>query len=135
MRRVNHSTTMRRGFTITEVLVTVLILAVSMTAIAVSLISSLRISNQNKERSKALSFARMTMEELYTQSYYSTNLNVGRKVIRNPGYAGFYEVTLTTNDTKRIYVKVYWDDFNNFQANTNLKASVEMYGTISDALH
>ena len=124
------------GFTLIEILVSLLIMAIGLSAIGTSVVTALRISNQSKERSKVLAFARMQMEELHTVGYDNAALAVGKHDFPSSApYTGFYRVYNTSPSKRRIYLRVWWDEsFNPISRNRD-KQRVEIHSTISSALH
>ena len=111
-------------------------MGIGLTAIALSIITSLRVTNKSKIRSEALAFARLEMERFQTNGYYDAStfaLGTNIPIVR-ADYEGVYRVSENTNNrTKQIYLKIFYDDMNDPGA-TN-RPSVELQGVISEALH
>jgi prepilin-type N-terminal cleavage/methylation domain-containing protein len=138
---------MRRkgGFTIIEVLMALIVMAIGLSAIGASIATALRITNLSKERSRALSFARLEMEKIQTFGFGSEELSTsgnGKHVFSYPQYYGYYKVRVgkdwnnqSSPDIKKIYMRVYWDDVNNWQNKKKYKARVYMRGTVTQAIH
>jgi type IV pilus assembly protein PilV len=123
------------GFTIVEVLIAIVILGIGLAAIGMSIITSLRITNQSKLRSEALAFARLEMERIQTNAY--NNIIVGTNFpINRAEYDGYFSVTENTNlFTKSLYLKIYWEDQNDPAASSTDRKSVELQSIMSEALH
>jgi len=139
---------MRRkgGFTIIEVLMALIVMAIGLAAIGGSIATALRITNMSKERSKALAFARLEMEKIQALGFgseeLSTSENNGKHVFSYPQYYGYYKVRVgkdwnnqSSSDIKKIYMRVYWDDVNNWQNKKKHKARVFLRGTVTQAIH
>ena len=138
---------MRRkgGFTIIEVLMALIVMAIGLAAIGGSIATALRITNMSKERSKALAFARLEMEKIQALGFGSEELSTsgnGKHVFSYPQYYGYYKVSVgkdwdnqSSSDIKKIYMRVYWDDVNNWQNKKKNKARVYMRGTVTQAIH
>lgn len=133
---VRKATKKKTGFTLIEVLVSILIMAIGLSAIGVSVVTALRISSQSKERSKVLAFARMQLEELHTVGFDNAAMSVGKHNFPSTApYKGFYRVYNTSASKRRIYLRVFWDEaFYPIKRNAH-KHRVEIHSTISNALH
>ncbi|MFT5122141.1 MAG: type II secretory pathway pseudopilin PulG [Kiritimatiellia bacterium] len=118
-----------------EVVVSMLILAVGMTAVALSMNMSNRTSSRNKTESQALAYARMPMGNLFTLGYSHSNLNVGVHTFSEPGrYAGTYTISTPTNALKKIHLVL--NRTNPAAVNPALSTeTVELTSRMSEALH
>ena len=125
------------GFTLVEVLVALLIMSIGLSAIAVSVVTSLRISNHSKERSQVLAFARLKLEELHTVGFDNSSLDVGvHNFATNELYAGRYVVENTSPTMRRVTITVSWDEaFSRARNGGNAPQTVQLDSTISKALH
>ena len=141
MKQIINATIKRKsrkkaGFTLVEVLVALMIMSIGLSAIGVSVVTSLRISNHSKERSQVLAFARMKLEELHTVGFDNAALSVGRHNFPSGDeYTGFYNVADTSPTKRRVYVRVFWDESFNPVSRNRDKQRVELHSTISKALH
>ena len=136
-RKRSWGTSTRRGFTIIEVLIAVLILGIGLTAIAMSIITSLRVTHKSRIRSEALAYARLEIERVQTNQFDSSLLLPGTNyTITGLNYDGYYSVVEDTNDfTKAIYLRIYYDDINDPEASPVDRPKVEIQSVLSKALH
>ena len=83
-------------------------MGIGLTAIALSIITSLRVTNKSKIRSEALAHARAEMERLQTNTYYHAAMTAGTNIpINRADYDGFYRVSENiSNKTKSIYLQI-----------------------------
>lgn len=118
------------GFTVTEVVVSALIMMIVCVAIYNCVSFARRSGSVSENQLACLHIARATLEKLVVKSYASTNLAVGTHPL--PNNRGNYVVTEDgTGDgrTKNITVTINWVE------PTGMRFSVSLMTSLSRSLH
>ena len=96
----------RSGFTLAEVLVAMLILAIGMTSIVSALRFALRTSAVSDETATALAEARQEMEELYGKGFADPALSDGTHTLARADYTASYLVSTPSPTLKQVRMTV-----------------------------
>lgn len=109
-----------KGYTLLEVLITVVLLTTGLITVVVLFATSLSASIDAENTEIATNLAQARMEEIRNLDFTTGIVNEAKAVV--PGFALFQrEVTVTTplTDLKQVTVTVYWT-FKSSEVNTSL---------------
>lgn len=129
MLQICYHMSMKKGFTLVEVVIAMAILALTLSAFMYSFVQATHSAVMSENRIEAIHNARNQMEMLLTHSYSSAQLNYGVHAISN----GFYIVTTNmqyAGSVKDIALTIRW-----FNPKSAVTSSVSLNGCVSAELH
>jgi prepilin-type N-terminal cleavage/methylation domain-containing protein len=101
----------QKGFTLLEVLISIVILSVALLAIAGLQIISIRGNSFGGTMTEAVTLARDKIEDLKRDDWANVNTDYDLQVVRGINYARNWAVQLV-GQTKEVTVTVSWDNGN-----------------------
>lgn len=127
MGRLLHN---RRGFTLAETVIAVVILGITLGAGVMGYSMAMKTVYTGRNQIAALHYARDEMEGLRTYSFSNSVLNAGTRTISNATYTGYYTVTNLDSATKNIALGIYYKNSLRGGNSTNILTT-----TFTDTIH